>query len=199
MKKRYLVLGLAVVLALGVSVPALGGPSATTSKSAKKTANKALDKAKDAQQTASGAQSSADAAQNTANTALDTANQALGVAGGPTTPSGGAELVPFNARLTANQNLTRTIGNFTITSATNAAGQCGPIQLQAGNLNSQRSTGLNTAFANLNDNATATITNANVSQAFTGVSDDGSSGVSGVVGRAQQGNTCLLSGYMTGQ
>jgi hypothetical protein len=30
------------------------------------------------------------------------------------------------------------------------------------------------------------------------VSDDGTSAVSGVVGRAQQGNTCLLTGYMTG-
>jgi hypothetical protein len=117
-----------------------------------------------------------------------------GGGGGSTGPS----LQSFIGRLTANQTLTRTIGNFTITSATNAAGTCGAIQLQAGDLDSQRSTGLNAAFANLAANATATITAANVSQAFTGVSDNGASSVSGVVGRAQQGNTCLLTGYLTG-
>jgi hypothetical protein len=117
-----------------------------------------------------------------------------GGGGGSTGPS----LVSFNGRLSANQTQTRTIGNFTITSATNAAGNCGAIQLQSGNLDSQRSIGLATAFANLAANATVNITNANVSQAFTGVSDDGTSAVSGVVGRAQQGNTCLLTGYMTG-
>jgi len=58
---------------------------------------------------------------------------------------------------------------------------------------------LNAAFANLAANTTATITATNVSQAFTGVSDDGTSAVSGVVNRAQQGNTCLLTGYMTGK
>lgn len=117
-----------------------------------------------------------------------------GGGGGSTGPA----LVSFSATLGANQTKTETIGNFTITSATNAAGQCGPILLQAGNLDSQRSVGLNAAFANLAANTTATITNANVSQAFTGVSDNGASAVSGVVGRAQQGATCLLTGYMTG-
>ena len=110
----------------------------------------------------------------------------------------GATVVSFSARLTANQTQTRAIGNFTVSSATNGAGTCGAIQLQSGNLDSQRSIGLAAAFANLGANSTATITAANVSQAFTGVSDDGSSAVSGVVGRAQQGNTCLLSGYLTG-
>jgi hypothetical protein len=126
---------------------------------------------------------------------IDESTLTVGGGGGGST---GASLVSFNGRLAANQTLTRTVGNFTITSATNAAGTCGAVQLQAGNLDSQRSIGLNAAFANLAANATATITAANVSQAFTGVSDDGSSAVSGVVGRAQQGNTCLLSGYMTG-
>lgn len=128
-------------------------------------------------------------------TGADIDESTLNVGGGGST---GPSLVSFNGRLSANQTQTRTIGNFTITSATNAAGQCGAIQLQAGNLDSQRSIGLNAAFANLAANATATITNANVSQAFSGVSDDGTSAVSGVVGRAQQGNTCLLTGYMTG-
>lgn len=117
-----------------------------------------------------------------------------GGGGGSTGPS----IVSFSGRLSANETQTKTIGNFTISSATNGAGTCGPIQLQAGNLDSQRSIGLNAAFANLGANTTANITAANVSQAFTGVSDDGTSAVSGVVGRAQQGNTCLLTGYLTG-
>ena len=117
-----------------------------------------------------------------------------GGGGGSTGPA----LVAYNGRLAANETQTRTIGNFTITSSTNAAGTCGAIQLQSGNLDSQRSIGLNTAFANLPANTTVNIAAANVSQAFTGVTDDGTSAVSGVVGRAQQGNTCLLTGYMTG-
>jgi hypothetical protein len=119
-----------------------------------------------------------------------------GGGGGNTGPA----LVSFVQRLGANETETKTIGNFTISSATNGAGQCGPIQLQAGDLDSQRSVGLTAGanFTNLASNTTATITAANGSQAFTGVADNGSSAVSGVVGRAQQGNTCLLTGYMTG-
>lgn len=66
MSKRYAVLGLSVVLALALAVPALGGPSnpiASISASAKKIAQKALKKA--------------NAAQKTANTANETANSAL--------------------------------------------------------------------------------------------------------------------------
>ena len=111
---------------------------------------------------------------------------------------GGSNLVSFQARLNANETQTKTVGNFTISSATNGAGTCGAIQLQSGSLDSQRSIGANAAFANLGANSTATITAANTSQQFAAVSDDGSSSVSGTVGRAQQGNTCLLTGYMTG-
>jgi hypothetical protein len=114
--------------------------------------------------------------------------------GGGTT----SDVQSFTARLSANQTKTLTIGNFTVTSATNAAGTCGAIQLQSGNLDSQRSIGLNAAFANLAPNSTVTITAANVSQAFTAVADDGTSAVTGIVGRAQQGNTCLLTGSVSG-
>ena len=117
-----------------------------------------------------------------------------GGGGGGTT----SDVQPFTARLAANQTKTLTIGNFTVTSATNAAGACGPIQLQSGNLDSQRSIGLNAAFVNLPPNSTVNIAAANVSQAFTGVSDDGTSAVAGIVGRAQQGNTCLLTGSVSG-
>jgi hypothetical protein len=104
----------------------------------------------------------------------------------------------FNDTLGPNETLTRTIGNFTVTSATNGAGNCGNINLQAGDLDSQRSIGLNTNFANLAANTTATILAVNRSQAFTAVSDNGTSNAQGVVGRAQQGGTCLLTGYITG-
>lgn len=131
-------------------------------------------------------------------TGADINESTLNVGGGGGGGSTGPSIVSFTGRLSANETQTKTIGNFTISSATNGAGTCGPIQLQAGNLDSQRSIGLNAAFANLGANTTANITAANVSQAFTGVSDDGTSAVSGVVGRAQQGNTCLLTGYLTG-
>jgi hypothetical protein len=131
-------------------------------------------------------------------TGADINESTLSIAGGGGGGGATSNVQSFAARLLANEAKTLTIGNFTITSATNAAGTCGPIQLQAGNLDSQRSIGLNAAFANLAANATATITAANVSQAFTGVSDDGSSAVTGIVGRAQQGNTCLLTGSVSG-
>ena len=79
MNRRYTVLGLSVVLALALSVPALGGPMnpiASISSSVKSIANKALKKAKAAQSAANTAQSTADTAQSTANTALSTAGSA---------------------------------------------------------------------------------------------------------------------------
>ncbi len=130
--------------------------------------------------------------QNDSLTGDDIDESSLNVGGG------GATIVSFSKRLSANDSQTKAIGNFTVRSATNGAGTCGTIELQSGNLDSQRSIGLNAAFANLAANSTAPITAANRSQAFTGVSDDGSSAVSGVVGRAQQGGTCLLSCYLTG-
>lgn len=111
---------------------------------------------------------------------------------------GGSNVQQFFARLSANETKTVTIGNFTVSSATNGAGTCGAIQLQAGNLDSQRSIGAGAAFVNLGANNTATITAANTSVAFAAVTDDGTSFASGTVGRAQQGNTCLLTGYLTG-
>jgi hypothetical protein len=79
MSRRYAVLGLSVVLALALAVPALGGPSnpvASISASAKSTANKALKKAKAAQSTATAAQNSANSAQNDATKALNEAKKA---------------------------------------------------------------------------------------------------------------------------
>lgn len=78
MSKRYLVLGLSVVLALALAVPALGGPTnpvASLSATAKSIANKALKKAKSAQKTANTALADAGAAQSDATKALNEAKK----------------------------------------------------------------------------------------------------------------------------
>jgi hypothetical protein len=120
MKKRYTVLGLSLVLALALAVPALGGPSnpiASVSASVKSTANKALKKAKAAQATAegaqatansassaaSGAQKDANAAQKTANTAQGTATTALSTANSAKTAAATAQTAANNAQTTANE------------------------------------------------------------------------------------------------
>jgi hypothetical protein len=80
MSKRYAVLGLSVVFALALAVPALGGPSnpiASTSATVKQTANKALKTAKNAQKTANSALSAANSAQGDASTAKSDAGKAL--------------------------------------------------------------------------------------------------------------------------
>jgi hypothetical protein len=111
---------------------------------------------------------------------------------------GGGGLTPFTATLGSNQSKVQAIGNFTVTASTNAAGVCQPITLAAGNLDSQRAIGLGVGFVNLGANNTVNVVAANVSQAFTAVTDDGSSTMSGVVGRTQQGANCLITGYLTG-
>ena len=65
MRKRYVVLGLTVVLALALAVPAFGGPANPLSQglaSVKKTANKALKNAKAAKKTANAALAAAESA-----------------------------------------------------------------------------------------------------------------------------------------
>jgi hypothetical protein len=80
MKRRYSVLGLSLVLALALAVPAMGGPSnpvASVSADALTVAKKALKKAKTAQKTANAAQSAANGAQGTANSALTEAKKGV--------------------------------------------------------------------------------------------------------------------------
>jgi len=127
MKKRYTVLGLSVVLALALSVPALGGPSnpiASVSASVKSIANKALKKAKTAQATAENAQATAnsasnaanaaqkdaDAAQKTANGAQSTANTALSTANAAKTAAATAQATA-NIAKTAADNAQSTANN----------------------------------------------------------------------------------------
>jgi hypothetical protein len=79
MKRRYVVLGISSVLALALTVPALGGPSnpiASSAASAKKLANKALKKANQANSAAQQAQTTAHQALQSANQAQQTANAA---------------------------------------------------------------------------------------------------------------------------
>ena len=94
MKKRYAVLGLSVVLALALAVPALGGPTnpiASISKSTKAIAKKALKKANKAQKTANNALNAANSASSTANSASSTASKAQKAAEGAQSTADGAK------------------------------------------------------------------------------------------------------------
>jgi hypothetical protein len=82
--KRYMTLGFAIVLAIALAVPALGGPSnpiassAVSAAQALKVAKKAKQKATAAQATANDALSRANGAQSTANSAQSAASAAQG-------------------------------------------------------------------------------------------------------------------------
>jgi hypothetical protein len=97
MKARYTVLGLSVVLALALAVPALGGPSNPIAHTAS-----ALSKAKKAIRLANNAQNTANNAQNTANTANSTANNALTGANQAKTAAAAAQTAANNANANAN-------------------------------------------------------------------------------------------------
>ena len=111
MRKRYVVFGLAAVLAIALTVPALGGPSnpiATTAASVKSTAKKALKKAKkantaaqNAQATADGAASAAAKAQQDANSAQTSADTAQTTAEGAQTTADGAAAAAAAAQTSA--------------------------------------------------------------------------------------------------
>jgi uncharacterized phage infection (PIP) family protein YhgE len=112
MKKRYTVLGLSLVLALALAVPAMGGPTnplAGASKGVQSIANQALKKAKAAQKTANAAQATANSASNSAggaNTAADKASTAASTAqkaaNGAQTSANAAKSTADNALSTAN-------------------------------------------------------------------------------------------------
>ena len=105
MKKRYAVLGLSVVLALALAVPALGGPTnpiASISKSTKAIAKKALKKANKAQKTANNALNAANSASSTANSASSTANSASSAASKAQKAAEGAQSTADGAQNSAN-------------------------------------------------------------------------------------------------
>lgn len=122
MSKRYLVLGLSVVLALSLAVPALGGPSnpiADISASAKKTATKALKKAKAAQKTANSALteakkgvSDAATAQGSANSAKATADSAKAAADSAKALAEEANAAAAAAEANANSRIAGSYINF---------------------------------------------------------------------------------------
>jgi hypothetical protein len=104
MSRRYAVLGISLVLALALAVPALGGPMnpiASISASAKKIANKALKQAKTAQKTAVAAQGTANTANSTANSALAEAKKAQTTATGAQTSANSAKTTAETARTAA--------------------------------------------------------------------------------------------------
>lgn len=124
MSKRYAILGLSVVFALALAVPALGGPSnpiASTSASVKKTANKALKTAKNAQKTANSAASAASAAQNTANGASSDAAKALAEAKKGVTNAATAQGTANTAKTTADGAKTAASEAKTAAAAASAA------------------------------------------------------------------------------
>jgi hypothetical protein len=146
MKRRYVVLSLAAVLALALAVPAFGGPTNIVSAltKVKKTANKALKQAQAAntaaaaaQATATGAQTDATAAgkaaktaQTTANDGLTqakaaqtTANTALGTANAAKTEAATAKAAADAAQATANAKFgsTQFVEGETSADATSAA------------------------------------------------------------------------------
>lgn len=105
MKKRYTVLGLSVVLALALAVPALGGPSnpiASASAGVKSIANKALKKAKAAQTAATNAQNTANAASSAAASAQKDATAADKEAAGAQKTATSAQGTATTALSTAN-------------------------------------------------------------------------------------------------
>jgi len=111
MKRRYVVLSLAVVLALALAVPAFGGPTNIVSAltNVKKTAQKALKTAKAASVAAAAAQSTANTAESDANAAAaaakkaqTTANEGVTAAKNAQTTANTAKGAADNAQTTAN-------------------------------------------------------------------------------------------------
>ena len=105
MRRRYVLLALTSILAVALTVPALGGPSnpiATGAASAKKTAQKALKKAKKAQQKAKSAQNTANGAATAAANAQSTADTAQSAAAGAQSSADAAQASADAAQATAN-------------------------------------------------------------------------------------------------
>ncbi len=120
---------------------------------------------------------------------------------GPAGATGGAGsglTLNFNAYLTANKAKELTVGNFTITAASDAFGSCVPISLRAGGGDSRLSVGSGVAFGSLLNNTSQPLTDGSNSNMFTAVSENGASTISGIVGSVTAGGRCLVSGYVTG-
>ncbi|HKG35415.1 MAG TPA: alanine-zipper protein [Solirubrobacterales bacterium] len=128
MRNRYLVLGLSVVLALALAVPAMGGPSnpiASASATAKQIAKKALRKARQAQSTANTALTNANAAQQSANQAQQSANQAETKADNAQTSANSAQTSADAANANANnrfQSMREVFGTANPSTGTNTTG-----------------------------------------------------------------------------
>lgn len=104
----------------------------------------------------------------------------------------------FNRALTANTISEITLGNFTITASADANGNCVNIRIRANAKDSRLSVGSGGIFNSLLNNTNASVQNGDTSQMFTAVTEDGTSTMSGIVGRASVGGRCYVSGYVTG-
>jgi hypothetical protein len=160
-RRRYVVLGGSVFLALAIAVPALGGPSnpvahsAATLKQVKKTANTALN-------TANAANAAAGAAQNTANQAKSAAAAADTKASNAQTSADAAKAAADAAQATANtangkadtalatkfDTVDQVAGT---TSALNSADKLAPLPANCPNSDNAAGGGYQTAGAGANE------------------------------------------------
>jgi len=104
----------------------------------------------------------------------------------------------FNAKLNATEVKQLVIGNFTVRAAAKASGSCENIKLLTDLTASRISIGPAGAFSSLGSNSSEDLQSGNTSNMFTAVTENGTSTVSGIVGRASVGGFCLVSGYVTG-
>lgn len=124
-----------------------------------------------------------------------------GPAGAPGANGAGSGLtLNFNAKLEPLTKKTLVIGDFTVrVAAANGGGVCEKVELQTGLLPAFVSVGPGSAFTSVASFGTFPILTTDVSNMFTAVSAEGSSTVSGIVGRkSAPGGYCLVSGYVTG-
>jgi hypothetical protein len=134
--KRYMTLGFAVVLALSLAVPALGGPSNPVASSAVsltgvlKKAKKAKQAAAAAQATADNALSKANAAQSSANGAQSSANSAQSTANSAQTAAGAAQTTA-NSALAEAADVSANDLNVSIESETTANNSTSPKTISA--------------------------------------------------------------------
>jgi hypothetical protein len=123
---------------------------------------------------------------------------------GPAGPAGAAAgsgsglNLNFNAYLTPNKARELTIGNFTITAASNGAGNCEPVRLRAGATDSRVAVGAGGEFIPVQNLTKIDLTNGKNSNMFTAISLNGASTMSGIVGAVSSEGVCLVSGYVTG-
>jgi hypothetical protein len=123
-----------------------------------------------------------------------------GPAGAPGANGAGSGLtLNFNAKLEPLTKKTLFVGNFTVrVSAANGGGVCENVELLTGAVPGFVSVGPEKPFTAIGSFGAFALLTSDTSNMFTAVSANGSSTVSGIVGRKSAGGFCLVSGYVTG-